>query len=109
MKKWYQIAVVVFTVGMLASCTSFKTPIKKMMAVEKGMTKNQIVDVLGSPSYRSFNDEKELWEFRQFLAGGNTSVILITFIDGRVEKMDTFEELPFRESECEQGHPKKGN
>lgn len=93
MKKISVIVGLMFVILLMGSCTSLNTPIKSMMAIEKGMSKDEVLKHLGRPSYRSFDDELEIWEFRTLLVTGNTSVVTVYFLDNAVNRMDTHEEL----------------
>ena len=105
MKKILAICLIA-ALTLLTSCASLYPSTKKFMAVEKGMTKSEVTKCLGHPQYRSFDRDIEIWEFRALLLSGNTSVAIVHFIDGKVERMDTFEELERCElrNDC---HPQK--
>lgn len=63
---------------------------KDMMAIEKGMTRQEVYKRLKNPDYRSFTDDEEDWEYR--LADGRR--MRITFYKEKVIALDTYTLLP---------------
>ena len=58
------------------------------------MTREQVMQVMGRPNTRSLAaDGSELWEYREFYAGGVTYVAQISFNEGRVTRMDNRREI----------------
>jgi len=76
---------------LLASCTTMRSVQEKVMAVEKGMTKDQVLRILGTPTARNFTDDYEELEFR-FVDSlyGTVKVVVVEFDNGRVVGMDSF-------------------
>lgn len=58
--------------------------------VHSGMTTEEVSRILGQPDYRRFNREVEEWEYRKWLSGSD-GVVLVSFENGRVVSMDSFE------------------
>lgn len=70
-----------------ASCGSMN----KLMKVEEGMSKQEITKIFGTPDYRRFDRGIEEWEYRSLsVVTGEYKVTVITFDDGRVSGMDTY-------------------
>lgn len=68
-----------------------------ILQVEKGMTKKQIVDLLGEPDFRRFDDRYEEWEYKkENVITGETKIIIVDFTNERVSNMNSFngENLP---------------
>lgn len=57
--------------------------------IERGMSREQVLQILGRPVARSlgYNDE-EIWEYRRREAYQPVRVILVTFLQGRVVKLE---------------------
>lgn len=52
---------------------------KKSMLVELGMTKKQVVEILGSPESRSFKGESEALQYMEALSGAKCSYMIAWF------------------------------
>ncbi|MDR1518307.1 MAG: DUF4476 domain-containing protein [Dysgonamonadaceae bacterium] len=85
-----QIIVLLLLVG-AGSCSSLYKGRSALMRVEKGMSKDEVGKLLGTPDYRRFNDELEEWEYRRMITGGD-AVVIVYFSGGRVAGMDSFED-----------------
>ncbi|MDD3040602.1 outer membrane protein assembly factor BamE [Bacteroides sp.] len=87
-------AVLLFLVLILSSsCASYYVSGKKVMEVQKGMTQQEVRQLLGKPDYRRFEGDLEEWEFRRDKGTPLTPTpmtIIIQFMDGEVVSMDTF-------------------
>ena len=57
------------------------------------MTKQEVVNILGTSKYRSFHGQFEQWEYRSTLGGNDWDVVRIEFINGRVVSMDSHREI----------------
>lgn len=62
------------------------------MQIERGMTKADVERAFGRPSHRRFNAEQEEWEYRRYYEQGATKVVVVTFVNGRVDKLDDYTE-----------------
>ena len=71
MKKIHTFGILLMMI-LLGSCISSQAGFtnEQLLSIRKGMTLEQVTDVLGSPSYRTFNDKGEEWEFRGFVFFG---------------------------------------
>jgi len=59
--------------------------------IERGMTKREVSNILGSPSYRRLaSDGAEDWEYRRTNILGEPSVVVVTFYEDRVVRMDSY-------------------
>lgn len=77
----------------LSACGSLFYGTNNSLQVEPGMTKDQVTALLGKPSYRSFNDGVEQWEYKSMNTSGREyDISIITFVKGRVESMNSFGE-----------------
>lgn len=63
----------------------------KIRQIQKGMSPDQVVQLLGEPSNRRFDSEGEQWEYKRFNSETNVSYIIIDFADNRVVAMNTFD------------------
>lgn len=74
----------------VSSCASFfYGPTIRLMEVEMGMTKEEVKQLSGKPSYRRINDRGEEWEYRNATASG-WNVYVISFVSERVTTVDMF-------------------
>lgn len=48
---------------MLFSCASTSEFMRKTMLIENGMTKNEVIDLLGVPKDRQFHGTEEIWKY----------------------------------------------
>lgn len=58
----------------------------RLMNVQRGMTIDEVVAVLGKPLYRSFDRSREQYEFHRTISGTDMR-IFVAFQDGRVVSM----------------------
>lgn len=85
------IVAAIFLIG-LSAC-SMRTLVQGKQVlnqVHSGMTAEEVTRLLGQPDYRRFNQEVEEWEYRKWLSGSD-AVVLVSFENGRVVSMDSFE------------------
>lgn len=62
-----------------------------LMRIEKGMNKREIMDLLGNPSYRRFNEKSEEWEYHSSLTSEQEeSVIIVQFLNNKVSGMNSY-------------------
>lgn len=95
MKTIKQLSMIVVMGVMLSGCAThwFTTLSKKSHEIELGMTKQEVVNILGTSQYRSFHGQFEQWEYRSTLGGNDWDVVRIEFINGRVVSMDSHREI----------------
>ena len=95
MKTIKQLLMMVVMGVMLSGCAThwFTTLSKKSHEIEPGMTKQEVVNILGTSQYRSFHGQFEQWEYRSTLGGNDWDVVRIEFINGRVVSMDSHREI----------------
>lgn len=85
-----QMLVALFISTTLMSCGSFAST-STFMKVQKGMTQAEVTQLLGTPEHRRFDEGGEQWEFRSAMnMVGESKVVTIDFVDGRVTNMDSF-------------------
>lgn len=97
MKKIHTFGILLMII-LFSSCVTARVGFtnKQLLSIRKGMTLEQVTDILGSPSYRTFNDKGEEWEFRALVISG-WSVVTVYFVDGKVTEMKSYLE---KESDC---------
>lgn len=79
---------VICTVTLLTSCGFIKGLMPDpMMKVQSGMTKDEIVKLLGKPTNRSFEGTNEKWEYSK---KKTDRIIIIEFANSVVSKMETY-------------------
>ena len=62
---------------------------ENLSIIQRGMSSKEVIAIMGKPSYRSFDEESEMLEFRtseSSIAG----VVNIWFVDDRVTKMKSY-------------------
>lgn len=79
----------------LCSCASL-TGKSAIMKIEKGMTKNDVVGLLGQPDFRRFDEQFEEWEYKkENPITSDRKIIVVTFLNGKVSNMNSFNgEIP---------------
>ena len=95
MKQFIRLLPLALMLG-LSSCgiATGYSPQPGVERIERGMTREQVMQVMGRPNTRSLAaDGSELWEYREFYAGGVTYVAQISFNEGRVTRMDNRREV----------------
>ena len=95
MKTIKQLSMMMVMGVMLSGCAThwFTTLSKRSQEIEPGMTKQEVVNILGTSQYRSFHEQFEQWEYRSTLGGNDWDVVRIEFINGRVVSMDSHREI----------------
>ncbi|MBS5552271.1 MAG: DUF4476 domain-containing protein [Bacteroides sp.] len=109
----------IFLMGWSAcSVRTFVQSKQVLNQVHAGMTTEEVSRILGQPDYRRFNRDMEEWEYRKWLSGSD-AVVIVSFEDGRVISMDSFErpqavsptvppvaqDSPLKEPEVHPSHP----
>ena len=88
MKK-RQILMSLLLVILLSSCYASRITYENLSIIQRGMSSKEVIAIMGKPSYRSFDEESEMLEFRtseSSIAG----VVNIWFVDDRVTKMKSY-------------------
>ena len=79
MKK-SQILMSLLLVILLSSCYASRITYENLSIIQRGMSSKEVIAIMGKPSYRSFDEESEMLEFRtseSSIAG----VVNIWFVD----------------------------
>lgn len=84
MKKSQVILFLLLTV-LLSSCYTNRISYQYMERIQPGMSRKEVVAILGEPIYRSFDAKCEILEFRNSEYG--SKVIKIWFVDNKVTEM----------------------
>lgn len=92
------IAGLVIAVG-FSSCSSLFYDAKAdvLNSIQKGMSRQEITNILGTPEFRRFDRDIEEWEYSRELSNrGNITKtqIVVSFEDGKVVAMDSFSGEP---------------
>ncbi len=87
MKSTKFIPLLLIIVISLSSCSLFNGTLtnSKMMSIQKGMTKDEILRLLRTPYYRNFNQETEEWVYI-----AEDKNLIIGFYNDLVETMNTY-------------------
>ena len=88
------IAGLVMTMG-FSSCSSlfYDAKVDVLNSIQKGMSRQEVTKILGTPEYRRFDRDIEEWEYSRVLSGKSNisrTQIVVTFEGGRVVAMDSF-------------------
>ncbi len=86
-----QIVLLVLAGSLLGSCCTYTDVLtyEKMSQIQPGMSSAEVIEALGDPFSRSFNDEGEVLEFRERLYE-KYKVVRVSFVNDKVVKMDSF-------------------
>ena len=94
MKTIKQLSLIAVLSAMLCSCGSlFKTVADQAAAIQPGMSKQEVINILGPSRYKSLDRNYEQWEYRTQLNNGDFDVVKIEFKDDRVIRMDSYREV----------------
>lgn len=74
---------------LISSCYTSKFTYDYLSGIHPGMVPDEVMAVLGKPTYRSFDDNVETWEYRDTYSRFD-KVIKILFVDNKVSKMDNY-------------------
>lgn len=86
MKKIHVLSMMLFLI-LGTGCVSTS----QLMKVEEGMSRQEITKIFGTPEFRRFDRGMEEWEYRKLIVlTGDVKVTVITFEDGKVCGMNTF-------------------
>ena len=94
MKTTKRLTLIAVFSAMLCSCGSlFQTVADQAAAIQPGMSKQEVVNILGQSKYKSLDRNFEQWEYRTQLNNGDFDVVKIEFKDGCVIRMDSYREV----------------
>ena len=62
---------------------------KSVEKLEPGMTKQQVLDVLGSPADRSFRGTDEAWQYQEIAGFGQCKYTTVWISDGKLAGVST--------------------
>ncbi len=92
MKKILSILILSFLLScVLPSCSVLLAPRDVMMSVHRGQSKVEILQMLGRPDFRRFNEVGEEWEYHRSSLDNNVVVFIVAFEHGKVVRLDNFE------------------
>jgi hypothetical protein len=74
--------------GCLSACAT-QPLTKKTLLIEPGMSKDDVLSVMGSPGNRQFKGNKEAWQYCQ-TGWSADEYILIWLVDGTVAQTQTY-------------------
>lgn len=82
-----------------SSCSSlfYDAKVDVLNSIQKGMSRQEVTKILGTPEYRRFDRDIEEWEYSRVLSGKSNisrTQIVVTFEGGRVVAMDSFSGEP---------------
>lgn len=89
MKRNEWMALIVTSFMMMAVCLSAQAKVKK--TVERGMTKQEVVAILGQPKLTSFDAYGDMWEYYRMnaLTGESKRIVVGFDLNGRVVAYET--------------------
>ncbi len=60
------------------------------MALELGLTKSEVINILGKPNYRTKSDDiNEIWEYKDMVPGGY-DMVKLNFDNDKVVSFDSY-------------------
>lgn len=76
----------------LTSCSSLFYDLKSdvLYNIQKGMSKQEVIKLLGEPKFRRFDRDLDEWEYSKCLSRNGYTTIIVNFEDGKVVAMDSF-------------------
>jgi len=90
MENFRKTLLILLVCSVMTSCSSlFTAANSSLMQVQRGMTKNEVISLMGNPDFRRFNNMNEQWEYLRYI-NGNSMVVVIDFADDKVFSMDSF-------------------
>jgi outer membrane protein assembly factor BamE (lipoprotein component of BamABCDE complex) len=86
-KTFYICLCLVLICLLIAGCTTYKSQTNR---IQVGMTKQQVINIMGQPRDRKIEENTERWYYWKNSYGGfSSSSVWIYFTDGRVSSMTT--------------------
>jgi len=65
----------------ICGCSSM---VKRSLAVQQGMSRERVLEVMGTPAGRSFRGDDEAWQYEQLAGFGQCAYVTIWFIRSHV-------------------------
>lgn len=91
MRRLKQTLLALAICALVSSCGL--TTSSAIMKVQKGMSQEEVSQLLGNPDFRRFDNGSEQWEYKRTnMSTATYMVIIVDFIDGQVANMDSFDE-----------------
>ena len=89
MKRNELMAIIATCFLMFAVCLSASAKSKR--DIERGMTKQEVIDILGEPKTKSFDEYGDKWEFvkNSFIIGDNKAITILFDRNGKVVRCNT--------------------
>lgn len=84
----YKLTVLLLAFCALASLSCASTG-KAVVNLEPGMTKQQIVDMLGTPADRSFRGSDEAWQYQELAGFGQCKYTTVWISEGKLVGIST--------------------
>jgi hypothetical protein len=99
MKKSKHALLLTIIAVILSACGSSRSLKDRLLAINQGMSKEQVISALGKPDFRRFADNREEWEYNKGgIISNFLSVVIVVFEDGKVSSLDSFSEyLPVQQ------------
>lgn len=95
MKVLNRLGIFLLLSGLLWSCSSsltFRGRQNLLSGVEAGMTKEEILKLLGEPDFRRFDGNFQEWEYRKVHAlTGEKTIVFVNFERNRVVSVDSYD------------------
>ncbi len=75
-----------------AGCSSlfYDAKTSVLQQIHKGMSKQEVTELLGEPQYRRFDPELEEWEYYKNLSSSGYTTVIVTFEGDKVYALDSF-------------------
>ena len=80
--------------ALVGSCSSLMTSGSRndlINRIRKDMTMQEVQEVMGKPTFRSFIRDREEWKYEKTHIDGSSTVIVVGFMNGKVDYMDSFD------------------
>ena len=76
--------ILLLSVLSLVFCCACGTTTKKSMLLDPGMSKQEVLNILGTPDGRSFQGNDEAWQYQEIVGFGQCSYITAWFYQGHL-------------------------
>ena len=88
MKHMLRILIGIAVAMAVYGCSTFKRMVHGHNDVTSGMTMQQVEHLIGKPAMKNFDQSTEIWGYTD-VANNIHTIAWITFVDGRVVRLDT--------------------